>query len=237
MACVGGAPADPVVLVAASAPAGELDRGHAGASAQREYLRRKRNREARVRSRHPLIGGVLLAVGGTPQHEAAFRSGRVGEELIARSLERGTANGRAVILHDRQMPHARGNIDHLAVAPSGVYVIDAKNISGSVSVSRRLFAPAKLKVNGRNRRALVDGLDRQVAAVRRSLAAMEHADVPVHGVFCFTKAELPLFGAQIRGHRLHHRRRVIKRLNSKGPLADESIAEIARGLAAAFGPA
>jgi len=237
MACVGGASAGPVVLAATSAPAGELDRGHAGASAQREYLRRKRNREARVRSRHPLIGGVLLALGGTPQHEAAFRSGRVGEELIARSLERGTANGRAVILHDRQMPHARGNIDHLAVAPSGVYVIDAKNISGSVSVSRRLFGPAKLKVNGRNRRGLVDGLDRQVAAVRRSLAAMDHADVPVNGVFCFTKAELPLFGAQIRGHRLHHRRRVIKRLNSKGPLTDESIAEIACGLAAAFGPA
>jgi hypothetical protein len=237
MACVGGASPDPVVVAAASAPADELDRGHAGASAQREHLRRKRNREARIRRRHPLIGGVLLAVGGAPQHEAAFQSGQVGEELVARSLERGTANGRAIILHDRQMPHGRGNIDHLAVAPSGVYVIDAKNISGRVSISRPLFGQAKLKVNRRNRRGLVDGLDRQVSAVRRSLAAMDHADVPVHGVFCFTKAELPLFGAQIRGHRLHHRRKVIKRLNQNGPLTDESIAEIARGLAAAFGPA
>jgi Nuclease-related domain len=235
MACV-GVPADPLV-VAGSAPAGVLDRGHAGASVQREYLRRRRNREARIRSRHPLIGGLLLAVGGAPQHEVAFRSGQVGEELVARSLERGTAEGRAIILHDRQMPHGRGNIDHLAVAPSGVYVIDAKNINGRVSVSRPLFAQAKLKVNRRNRRGLVDGLDRQVAAVRRSLARLDHADVPVHGVFCFTKAELPLLGAQIRGHRLCHPRGVIKRLNGNGPLSDESIADITRGLADSFGPA
>ncbi|HLB21884.1 MAG TPA: nuclease-related domain-containing protein [Solirubrobacteraceae bacterium] len=223
--------------MAAPAPAGELDRGRAGASAHREYLRRKRNREARIRRRHPLIGGLLLALGGGPQHEVAFQTGQVGEELVARSLQRGTAKGRVVILHDRRMPHGRGNIDHLAVAPSGVYVIDAKNINGRVSISRPLFGQPKLKINRRNRRGLVDGLDRQVAAVRRSLAGLGHAETPVHSVFCFTKAELPLFGAQIRGHRLHHRRRLVKRLNSKGPLTDESIAEIARGLAAAFGPA
>jgi hypothetical protein len=232
--CASAAP-DPIAAVPGSSPALELDRGRAGASAQREYLRRKRNREARIRSRHPLIGGVLLAVGGTPQHEAAFRSGQVGEESVARSLERKTAKGRAVILHDRRMPHGRGNIDHLAVAATGVYVINAKNIRGRVSVSRPIFGDAKLIVNKRNRSRLVDGLDRQVAVVRRCLVEIGQPDVPVFGVFCFTRAELPLWGAsQIRGHRLHHCRKLAKRLNREGPLTDESIAELARGLACAF---
>jgi hypothetical protein len=39
-----------------------FDRGSAGASAEREYERRKRRREAGTRSTHRLIGGLLLAV-------------------------------------------------------------------------------------------------------------------------------------------------------------------------------
>jgi hypothetical protein len=177
-------------------------------------MRRRRNREARMRSRHPRIGGLLLRRQGSPRHESAFLPGGAGEQSVARSLERRTAKGHAIVLHDRQMPRGRGNIDHLAIAPTGVYVIDAKDITGKVRVSRPLFGAAKLLVEGRNSSRLVDRLDRQVAAVRKALGDMGHADVPVLGVFCFIKADLPLFGSsEIRGHRLHHRWRVARRLN------------------------
>jgi hypothetical protein len=212
-----------------------LDRGQPGASAQREYWRRRRNREARIRSRHPRIGGLLLALEGSPRHESAFLRGADGEESVAKSLARRTAKGGAIILHDRRMPRGRGNIDHLAIAPSSVYVIDAKDISGKVRVSRPLFGAAKLLVKGRNRSKLVHGLDRQVAAVRKALGDIGHADVPVVGVFCFTKADLPLFGSsQIRGHRLHHKWRVARKLNGNGPLGREAVDTLARGLASAF---
>jgi hypothetical protein len=136
------------------------------------------------------------------------------------------------------MPHGRGNIDHLAVAPTGVYVIDAKNITGQVRVTKPAFGDAKLMINKRNRSRLVDGLDRQVAAVRRVLADLGSTGVPVLGVFCFTKADLPLFGgAEIRGHRLHHRRAVARKLNRDGPLAAQAIESLARDLARAFPPA
>lgn len=218
-----------------AAPASAFDRGQPGASAQREYLRRRHNREARVRGKHPHIGGLLLAVRGAPQHEKAYLQGSLGEESVARSLERRTAKGDAIVLHDRRMPASRANIDHLAIAPTGVYVIDAKDITGKVRVSRPLFGAAELLVKGRNRSHLVDGLDRQVAAVRQALTDMGREDVPVRGVFCFTKADLPLFGSSpIRGHRLHNRRAVARKLNRRGPLDAGAIKALAETLAAAF---
>ena len=92
------------------------------------------------------------------------------------------------------MPGGYGNIDHLAIAPSGVFVIDVKNIKGKVRVANPLFGAAKLMVRGRDRTKLIDGLDRQIHAVRRALTASGHPGVPVQGVLCFVSADLPLFG-------------------------------------------
>ena len=217
------------------APEREPDHGRPGASAAREYRRRRGNREARVRRRHPLLGGLMLAVSGTPQHERAWEIGRRGEEAVGRSLDRRTAKGPSIVLHDRRMPNGFGNIDHLAVAPRGVFVIDAKAIKGKVRISQPMLGKPRLIIAGHNRTKLIDGLDRQVAAVRLALARDDMAEVPVHGVFCFTRADLPLLGAaEIRGHRLHHCRATARKLNRSGPFALDEINAIARALGAAF---
>jgi len=221
-------------LVQEARGAAALDRGRAGASAGREHLRRRRNREARTRARHPHLGGLLLAFKGSPRHELAFRQGARGERTVARALERRTARGPAVILHDRRMPGGYGNIDHLAVAPRGVFVIDAKAVRGKVRVARPLLGRQELRVRGRNRQKLLDGLDRQVAAVRGVLDRRGHRDVPVAGVLCFTEADLPLFGAEIRGHRLDRCRGLARRLNRRGSLSADAIDELARTLASDF---
>jgi Nuclease-related domain len=212
-----------------------VDQGFAGASARREYLLRKRNREARTRHRHPRIGGLLIAVHRERQHESAYLQGALGEQSVGRALERQAVKGPAQVLHDRRMPRARTNIDHLAIAPTGVYVIDAKAIRGSVRVARPLFGAPRLLVDGRNRRNLVDGLERQVLAVRAALSHINRADVPVRGVLCFTKADLPLFGrCEIRGYRLRHPRGTARALNRNGPLTQPEIDSLARELAHAF---
>lgn len=210
-----------------------LDRGAAGASAAREYDRRKTNRETRIRSEHPRLGGVVLALSDEPQHQRAWDRGRQGEEAVAEALERRTTNGAAVLLHDRRIPGGRANIDHIAVAPSGVYVIDAKDIVGKVVVRTPLFGRPRLVVAGRDRTKLVDGLDRQVAAVTAALAG---EGVPaVLGVLCFTRAELPLLGTtRMRGHLLLYRKALAKRLNADGPLDTGQIEAVARRLAAAM---
>jgi hypothetical protein len=170
-----------------------------------------------------------------PQHETSFHRGALGEQAVGASLGRRTADGPAIILHDRRMPAGHGNIDHLAVAPAGVFVIDAKDHHGKIRVATPLFGRPRLMIAGRDRTKLVDGLDRQVAAVRAALADNSHGGVPVQGVFCFTQGDLPLLGTpRIRGHLLLYRKALAKRLNAGGPLAAPGIEPLARLLAAAF---
>jgi hypothetical protein len=205
------------------------DRGAAGASAGREHERRRTNRETRIRNAHPHLGGLLLWLTDAPQHERAFRTGQLGEVAVGQSLEKRTAEGSAVVLHDRRMPLGRGNIDHIAVTPSGVYVIDAKAHSGTVRVEKHLFGATKLRIAGREHTKLIDGLDRQVAAVRAAVDSADHANAPVQGVLCFTNADLPVLRTlTMRGHLLLYRRALAKRLNSDGDLQPAAIDSIAR---------
>jgi Nuclease-related domain len=218
-------------------PLAELERGHAGASAGREYQRRRGIREARTREAHPLLGGLLLALRDPPSRELAFRNGEIGEKSVARSLERRTAAGPSILLHDLRMPDGHGNIDHLAVAPAGVFVIDAKNYKGRVEILSPLFKAPKLLIAGRDRTSLIDGLERQLSAVRRVLAD-GHEHVPVLGVLCFWTADLPLVRTlSIRGHLLLYPKALARRLNADGRLSAEAIGETARALAAGFPPA
>jgi hypothetical protein len=215
----------------------ELDRGQPGASLAREYERRKRARETQVRKAHPHIGRLLLGLNGEPQHQRAFHAGDVGEKAVAESLERSIAGGPAKLLFNRRMPGGRGDIDILAIAPSGVFVIDAKAIEGKVRVTTPWFGKPKLLVNGGNRTKLIDGLDRQVAAVWDAVGA-DHPDVPIQGVLCFTTADLPLWPTlKMRGHLLLHRKALGKRLNAEGPLSPAAIDALAGRLATALPPA
>ncbi len=214
------------------------DRGAAGASAGREHERRRTTRETRVRNAHPHIGGLLLWLTDEPQHQRAFKTGQLGEVAVGESLEKRTAEGPAVILHDRRMPFGRGNIDHIAVAPTGVYVIDAKAHSGTVRIVKPIFGATKLRIAGRDHTKLIDGLDRQVATVREALDRSGHAAVPVQGVLCFTNAELPVLRTlTMRGHLVLYPKALAKRLNADGALQPPEIDLIGRGIATEFPPA
>lgn len=215
-----------------------FDGGDAGASLGREYDRRKARREERTREAHPRIGELLLNWQEAPQHERAFRQGQLAEESVAESLKTRTANGPTMLLHNRRMPSGRGDIDHIAVAPTGVFVIDTKDWGGSVRLESPLFGKPKLLVGGRDRTKLVDGLDRQVAAVRAALEASGYSDITIQGVFCLTRADKPLFGTtRFRGHMLLYRKALAKRLKAAGDLGADTIRILARELSAAFPPA
>jgi Nuclease-related domain len=71
------------------------------------------------------LAGVVLALSEDPSSTRVWERGSVGERKLAAAL--GIIDRDDVIfLHDRRVPHTRGNIDHIVVAPSGVYVVDAK---------------------------------------------------------------------------------------------------------------
>ena len=74
------------------------------------------------------------------------------QELVARTLTRRCPE--IPVLHDRRMPDGAGNIDHVAVAASRVYVIDAKRYRGKIEIRRPLFGEPKLTIAGRDRTRL-----------------------------------------------------------------------------------
>jgi hypothetical protein len=210
----------------------ELDRGVAGASAAREHQRRKLVREAKVTEARS-VTSHLLAAKRAPREETAFRRGAQGELAVASYLERRTRTAPTILLHDRRMPRGHGNIDHLAVAPTGVFVIDAKRYRGKVGAVDRGFRGERLFVNGRDRTKVVDGLDRQVTVVRKALSDLGQEDVPVHGVLCFIRRNFA-FGEgkqTVRGHLLLRPRPLARRLRAEGPLAPDVIESVARALA------
>jgi hypothetical protein len=212
-----------------------VDSGTPGGSARREFERRKAAREHRVRTNHPKIGGLILALSEDPQSTRAWDTGAVGEERLGIRLN-AMASDALLFLHDRRLPGSRANIDHVAVTASGVYVIDAKKYQGRprLRVEGGLLRPRveKLLVGTRDCTKVVDGVLKQVAVVRTVVGDQ----VPVHGVLCFVDADWPLIGGSFttRGVDVVWPKRLVARLDSTGPLTLETLGRGHRKLAEAL---
>jgi hypothetical protein len=214
----------------------DIDLGTPGASARREHARRRANRERRTRDRHPRIGGLLLALRDEPQDELAWGRGALGEEVVAKELAR-YVNNDVTVLHDRRVPGTRANIDHIAIAPSGVWVIDTKRYKGKVAVNRPLFGSSKLTIAGRDKSELCAGLAKQVALVAPAVAEVVPA-APVRGAMCFVDAELPLLRTlTFDDLPMLNPKRLAKRINAAGPLTPDVCRQLRTALAARFSPA
>lgn len=209
-----------------------LDGGTAGASARREFERRKARRDQRVRAKHPKLGGLLLAISDEPQSTAAWDVGALGEERLGKGLN-ALASDRLRLLHDRRIPRSTANIDHLAVTASGVYVIDAKKYRGRphLKIEGGILRPRveRLLVGTRDCTKLVDGVLKQIDVVR----AVLKDDVPVHGVLCFVEADWPLIGGAFttRSVQALWPKELYPQLQGAGPLTADVVAEIHRTLA------
>lgn len=124
------------------------------------------------------------------QQAEMWSRGHVGEQTVGAQLELLRPHGYEV-LHDVRWPgRRRANIDHVAIGPAGILVVDAKNWSGSVTVRDGV-----VRQNGYRRTRQVEGV-RQAAhdvAAQLQLPWALHV-IPVIG----------LAGADAGGiHRLH----------------------------------
>jgi len=211
----GTSPADrPPAVIMPSEPPEHPRRvtGQGGASAQREYERRSAREAARkhkavaddaewrdrVKAERPVLGRLTAALTAkpvvTPESQAtrAWATGAAGELRVAEILD--AADG-VYALHDRRVPGSKANIDHIAVSPSGVYVIDAKKYTGQIearNVGGWIREDLRLYVGGRDQTKLADAMVHQVDVVRHAMGAA-HAGVPVVPVLCFVAATWPGF--------------------------------------------
>lgn len=266
--------------------------GTPGASAQREYdRRRRREREAAIRrlpldlvfvvvvaagsylavqlamallnhaelsstahlSKLPispsishLIGMMLAlvaAVGtsklrwGRRQTTTAWSSGAKGEVAVGARVAQVSSRG-VYAIHDRRIPGSRANIDHIAIAPTGIYVIDSKMTSGRPAARRTgpvwNRGPVHLIVGGRNRTSFVEGTQRQalaVAAVVRDIPAA--TNVPIVPMVVLVGAEWGWFANALRvgGVWIGWPKRMAKVVSRPGSLSSSVVNQLALAIA------
>ena len=173
-------------------PAPEPAAGVAGSSARREYERRKAKDEERLRQKWGKLGGIAVALSDEKQSTKAWATGAVGEERLGARFDSLVSESIAV-LHDRRIPGSKAKIDHIAVTPAGIWVIDAKRYKGrpELKIEGGILRPKveKVLVGRRDCTKLVDGVLKQVDLVRDVVG-----DVPVVGSLCFVEADWPLIG-------------------------------------------
>jgi Zn ribbon nucleic-acid-binding protein len=161
--------------------------GEPGGSARAQFERLHLQREQRIEATWGrYLAPMVKRLSDDPLSTRAWASGASGEQWVGGNLERLLGN-RALLLHDRRVPRTRGNIDHIAIASSGVWVIDAKNYDGRVElrdVGGWFRTDKRIYIGGRDRTKLIDGLDWQVAAVERCVADPE---VRVRPILCLVK--------------------------------------------------
>jgi hypothetical protein len=221
-------------------PAPETSRvrtGIAGQSALEEYQRRHEKRENRIDAKFGRLAGVVKFLTDDPQSITAWKKGSVGERKLAASLQESLGD-RAVLLHDRRIPRTKGNIDHIVVASSGVWVVDAKNYTGLVQerdVGGFFKVDLRLYVGGRDRSKVLDGLSWQVDAVMNALGGKS---VPVSSAVCFTDAEWGWFAKPftLRGVFVCGPNALARMIAQLGPLDTDLIQEVANHLSDTLPP-
>lgn len=211
----------------------------AGASAQREYDRRRAKDEQKIRDEWGRFGKIAVALSSEKQSTTAWKSGARGEVVVGSQLERLAPIG-VRVLHDRRVPvpRSRANVDHIVITRAGVTVVDAKRYVDkrpSLEVRGGLFGQPRVEnlLLGRSdKTTLVEGVLRQVELVKATVG-----EVPVSGALCFVDADWPLFGGPfvVRGVRVSGPKKLVKRLGAEeGGIDVDSVAEL---IAQRFRPA
>jgi hypothetical protein len=169
-------------------------------------------RRPSLRRRGRLLA-VLEALSADSRDEARWAQ-RAESEERARRLETLLAGSGVRLLNDRRVPGARASVDHIAIGPRGVTVIDAVREAGRPRVANR-----RLLVDGEDRTALVLDVLRHVEVIRLGLAATPN--LPIGGAICWVEPDgLPrVRRLTVRGVPIEGPRVLADELRGPGPVS------------------
>lgn len=145
-------------------------------------------------------------------------------------------------VHDIRVPGTSANVDHVAVAASGIHVIDAKYYRNKqIEVVDRgsfLRRDVQLRVAKRNRTNLVDKLATQILLID---SVTRNAELPtvVTPVLCFVHALWGVFKKEyvLNGVHIVPPPRLERLLRRPGPLGAEQISQVGNLLRERLRPA
>ena len=234
--------ADKTATCLACAPGGEIDAGVAGASAAAEGERRRNHKVDEARRKYGDHAAEVAEAMATKDEAATWGKGSDGETWLARYIAKEVGDV-VIALHDRLIPGTRGNIDHVFVSATGVWVVDAKAYAGKVKKRDRgpFWRPEnELFIGGRNRTSLAKGVEWQVDAVIAALRSDEALHgTDVHGALCLVESEWELLDTpfQIGNIWVMRPGALKKRLRKSGNLSRKTMERIARRLDLSLPPA
>jgi hypothetical protein len=181
------------------------------------------------------MAGVLESRDAVQQLTASMH-GAEGARQVAAQLDR-VAGDSVRALHDRRVDGERSSIDHIVVAPSGVYVVSSMLYDGRVERRDKgtlRHVDLRLWIGNRDRSHLLDGVARQTTAVRRVVGM----GVPVHGVLCFVGSDWGVLMRpfHVTGVLVTWPKALARQVQARGPLGP-NIAQLAFELDSLFPPA
>ena len=145
-------------------------------------------RRQQAKARYGVVGALYTSVTADPATIQAWAQGAGGELATAHQLTRFLRRSEVIVIHDRGIPgRGRANIDHLAVGPGGITIIDTKSTHGRVQLETSGIIRHReiLLINGRDRTRHLDALQRQITTVVARLARQDIDSVDVRGALCF----------------------------------------------------
>jgi hypothetical protein len=195
-------------------------------------VRRRDKRIEEVRRKHGDHAAAVAEQMAERDNAASWGKGSAGESRLASFVDREVGD-RVIPLHDRLIPGTRGNIDHIFVASTGVWVVDAKSYKGKVE--QREHGPpwrreSEVYIGRRNRTNLTNGVLNQVAAVKAALAPdPECKGIDVYASLCFLDSEWGLldFPFSVGSVWIAYPGALKKSLKKVGPLSRERMERIA----------
>jgi hypothetical protein len=185
-----------------------------------------------VGATHPVFGGLAAATTPGPAVEQEPPA-VAGEQRVAALL---AACDGVVVLNDRRAGTSTASIDHIAIAPSGVYVIETNHDDGRVEardLGSGSHSDVRLSLNGRDRTTLAMNVAQQVDMVGRLRWAgrpiLENPAL-VRPVLCLVQAEWPLLLTHpmtVRGVAVVRPAQLRRLMMRPGPITGNAIDELA----------
>ena len=155
--------------------------------------RRARRERERAQARTGLFSR-MLTVRAFRAHQSGDRKRSAPTSAVAALLEEAYVHG-VLALHSRRLPGQRRPVEHLAIGPGAVFVVDVLDAKhASVELRARTDgSPEKdLVVDGCLATSAPIATARRVSALRSVLVDAGLDNVPVQGVLCLVDGLLPL---------------------------------------------
>ncbi len=131
-----------------------------------------------------LCVGLAIVLHISEKRLASYFKGAQGEEQVARALHLLPAG--YTVFHGLLLRGASTDLDHVVVGPSGVFVIETKNWSGSITVSGQTIL-----YDGKTPdRSPLEQVHKAVSALQSGLSASRQRNLSVGPILCFAGGRL-----------------------------------------------